>query len=392
MMRRTFATIAALVALALALGFGCMRVLGPRTTQPPAANPQGETSPAKAQSPSPALFDALIDPRPETLFAALPDSEEPLPVQAAAAAAVENSQAPEPKTPETESAPRPEEQKAAAQSAPAPSAASAVTAAPESSGAPHATQAEPDKTASATPETPHPAKVEPASVTPAAKPLEIASAAPVSPSPAPQAGADAPKSIMVAGDSFAVGVGMSLAEELRGTGIALSQRGKTSSGLNSPRFYDWNAALEEFLAKEKPDALVVMLGANDAQNGSGSSSWADEFSAKTGKFIEIAAKAGARVYWVGLPPMRDDKLTAKVKTANEAMKKACDASADCFFIESWDLFCDESGAFVRKKVLGGKTVTLRGKDGVHMTMSGYKALGDKILDKCSGKREISLKE
>ncbi len=414
-MRRIHVTIAALVALALALGFGCMR--GWRASQdgaPPSAVPaipDGEKHIGTAKpGPAPSPFDALIDPSPDRLFAdasraiAAPEAAPPSPADRTAQAA--RTAPPAALAPGPAPLPEPV---AATPSAPgsAPAAkreiASLKTPPVQPSGPlakavpPESVNNAPEKPESAAPMRPEPAASAPdAKIAKPALSQPPASSEPSTP-PAPAtpgvpARTPAPKRIMVAGDSFAVGVGLSLAQTLKGSGIALAQCGKTSSGLNSPRFYDWNAALTEFLAKEKPDALVVMLGANDAQNGSGSGAWIEDFSKKTGAFIEIAQKAGAPVYWVGLPPMRDEALNAKVKAANQAMKTACEGSGNCVFIESWDIFCDASGTYVRKKVLGGKTVSLRAKDGVHMTMSGYKALGDKILDKCAGKREISLKE
>lgn len=201
-----------------------------------------------------------------------------------------------------------------------------------------------------------------------------------------------PARIMVAGDSFAVGIGLSLAQSLKGAGVTLDQRGKTSSGLNSPRFFDWNASLAKYLDAAKPDALVVMLGANDAHNGAGTTAWAEDFSRKTAHFIDIAAKKGVFTYWVALPPMKDPAFNAKAETANDAMRNACKANSSCAFIESLDILGDEAGRYVSKKALDGKIKSLRAKDGVHLTMNGYKALSDKILDKCAGKREISLKE
>ncbi len=222
--------------------------------------------------------------------------------------------------------------------------------------------------------------------------FKLFAAAPV-PEPLPKAIPAAPPArIMVAGDSFAVGVGMSLAQSLKGAGVTLDLRGKTSSGLNSPRFFDWNASLAKYLDESKPDVLVVMLGANDAHNGAGTKAWAENFSSKASQFIDIAAQKGVFTYWVALPPMKDPAFNAKAETANEAMRNACQASNSCAFIESIDVLGDEAGRFVRKKTLDGKLKSLRAKDGVHLTMNGYKALSDKILDKCSGKREISLKE
>jgi hypothetical protein len=188
-----------------------------------------------------------------------------------------------------------------------------------------------------------------------------------------------PKKILVVGDSFAVGLGMTLEQSLKTKGpVALASKGKVSSGLNSPKFYDWEKALGEFLDAEKPDALVVMLGGNDAKNGKGTPEWSRDFQAKAERFLTIAAGRGVPVVWVGLPPMREKTFSQKAWTANEAMRAACATSKGCRFIDSWDLFADHAGNFSAKKPVGGKPVPLRGKDGVHFSPAGCKLLTDRV--------------
>ena len=189
----------------------------------------------------------------------------------------------------------------------------------------------------------------------------------------------APKKVLIVGDSFAVGLGLTLEQSLKPRGpVALASRGKVSSGLNTPKFYDWEKALGEFLTAEKPDALVVMLGGNDAKNGKGTPEWSKDFQAKAARFLSIAASNGVSVLWVGLPPMRDKTFSQKAWTANEAMRSACLTAKGCRFIDSWDLFADNAGNFSAKKPVGGKAVSLRGKDGVHFSVAGCKLLTDRI--------------
>ncbi|WP_428569901.1 MAG: GDSL-type esterase/lipase family protein [Solidesulfovibrio sp. DCME] len=200
---------------------------------------------------------------------------------------------------------------------------------------------------------------------------------------APGPAADAatrPRKILLVGDSFAVGLGLTLPQSMGRPGdVALLPRGKVSSGLNSPQFYDWEKALAEFLEAEKPDALVVMLGGNDAKNGRGTPQWAQDFTAKAGRFLDIAGRHGVRVYWVGLPPMREKAFSQRAWTTNEAMRAACTGAPSCRFIESWDLFADTSGRFCAKKTVSGKAISLRGKDGVHFTTAGCRLLTDRIV-------------
>lgn len=189
-----------------------------------------------------------------------------------------------------------------------------------------------------------------------------------------------PQKIMIVGDSFAVGLGMTMKRSLgRRKDVTLSKRGKESSGLNSPRFYDWEKALTKFLAREKPEALVVMVGGNDAKNGPGTPQWSLDYQAKSKRFLDIATGYGIPIYWVGLPPMREKAFSQRAWIANQAMRAACASAKDCHFITSWDLFADMTGKFCARKPINGRTKSLRGRDGVHLTSTGYKLLTDRIV-------------
>jgi lysophospholipase L1-like esterase len=202
-----------------------------------------------------------------------------------------------------------------------------------------------------------------------------------------------PRTVLVVGDSFAVGIGMTMAESLsQAKEVRLDQKGKTSSGLDNAKFHNWGKTLEGLLATARPDALVVMIGGNDAQNGPGTEVWAENYRRKASDFLGIAVKKNVPVYWVALPPMRDEGLNARVKTANTAMRAACESGPGCRFIDSWDLFSDDKGNYADEKNIGGKTVKLRGKDGVHFTMTGYRLLSDRILAGFAPNLELSQKK
>jgi hypothetical protein len=227
---------------------------------------------------------------------------------------------------------------------------------------------------------------------PAPRAIAAESAAPAA-TTAPGAAQSPPRSVLVVGDSFAVGIGMTMAESLRGAAnIRLDQKGKTSSGLDNAKFHNWGKTLEGLLAASRPDALVIMIGGNDAQNGPGTEVWADNYRQKASDFLGIAARKNVPVYWVALPPMRDTGLNARVKTANTAMRAACQSGPNCRFIDAWDLFSDDKGDYAEEKTISGKTMKLRGKDGVHFTMTGYKLLSDRILAGFTPNLELSQKK
>lgn len=222
----------------------------------------------------------------------------------------------------------------------------------------------------------------PSDTTQASKPADAAAPAPKNTT----AKASGPM-VAVVGDSLAVGVGMTMEQHLKpreGTGcLAL---GKVSTGLISKRKLDWEKRLAELVAAQKPAVVVVVMGGNDANNGiggkmAGSPEWGAAYRQKVEHFVGIATKAGVKVLWVGLPVMRDPAYATRVRAVNAAAKEACNAVSGCTYMEAGDTFVDASGNYAQAKDIGGKQVTLRGKDGVHMTMTGYDLLCRQVLDK-----------
>jgi uncharacterized protein len=220
-----------------------------------------------------------------------------------------------------------------------------------------------------------PRKPEPEPAKPVPPPAVASVPAPVIPSIIPAS------SVLVVGDSFAVGVGMSMGQELKGMGVALQARGKVSSGLNSPKFYNWERELQNFIQQDNPDVIVAMISGNDAHNGSGSEPWRQSYVEKARSFAKVALSAGVPLYMVGLPPMGKDGYSDRAKALNHSLEAACNVLPGCHYVDAWDLFSSGDGHFTRTKRFGEKDLTLRAKDGVHFTMTGYRLLSRHILDK-----------
>ncbi len=146
-----------------------------------------------------------------------------------------------------------------------------------------------------------------------------------------------------------------------------------STGLINKKFFDWEKKLSELVAKEKLAAVVVVMGGNDANNAiggkqPGSPQWAEAYRAKARAFCASPRRRG-QVVWVGLPAMRDAAYNARVAAANAAAKEACAAVGGC---ATWRPrpFSPTPRATTSSQGHRRKHVSLRAKDGVHMTMTG----------------------
>jgi uncharacterized protein len=192
-------------------------------------------------------------------------------------------------------------------------------------------------------------------------------------------------SVLVVGDSLAVGVGMTLDSAFEGRSKVITRKmGRISSGLDSPASYDWNRVLKEMLDREKFDLVVVVLGANDAHNGPGNPEWGRLYGAKFSEFLRIPAEKHVRTLVVGLPPMQKPDFSRRVQVVNEAIRNASQQFPQtCVYIDAFRRFSDEGGNFTDHIKVKGEWKKVRAEDGVHFTGTGYllfsKMVADEVL-------------
>lgn len=201
-------------------------------------------------------------------------------------------------------------------------------------------------------------------------------------------------SVLVVGDSLAVGVGMTMDSAFQGRGrVVMKKMGKVSTGLDSPRFYDWNSVLRDVLDREAFDVVVIMLGANDAHNSPGTSAWGRQYEAKFTELLRIPAEKRVKTLVVGLPPMRKEDFCQRVRIANEAIRNAARFFPEtCAYIDSFSPFSDPEGKFTDRVLWKGEWKTVRAGDGVHFTGTGYLMLSRMVADEALRRARASVEK
>ena len=125
-----------------------------------------------------------------------------------------------------------------------------------------------------------------------------------------------PLRVLIVGDSLGLDMGGPLQDDLADTGVvnaALDAR--ESTGLTRPDYFNWPAELAADLKTVQPQVVVIMIGANDAQDFLGppdvpytSPQWNTLYAQRVAQFMQIAQSGGATVIWVGMPPMQNPGL------------------------------------------------------------------------------------
>lgn len=165
--------------------------------------------------------------------------------------------------------------------------------------------------------------------------------------------------------------------------IAVLRRTRENSGLVRDDYFDWNKSVRDLLAgTDKIKLAVMLIGSNDRQQlregGAVLDPRTPKWNAAYAARVEaIAAQFRDRkipLLWVGLPVMKNERLTAELLSFNEIYRDAA-AKTGATYIDIWEGFVDDRNQFsIFGPDLNGQIVRLRTGDGVHFTRAGARKL------------------
>lgn len=197
-----------------------------------------------------------------------------------------------------------------------------------------------------------------------------------------QKAADA-KRILVLGDFVASAVADGLNQlYAENANIVVLTATNNASGMVRDDYYDWPTNITKLVEREKPDVIVMTLGANDYQpikaNGQtinvDETAWNDQYRQRINMLADNLKKTGKPWVWVGQPAFKDPKLSLAIASLNRLDKQQID-NAGGHFIDVWDGFVDDQGQFALSGYdVNGQTVRLRTNDGINFTNAGKKKL------------------
>lgn len=194
---------------------------------------------------------------------------------------------------------------------------------------------------------------------------------------------DNARKILVVGDFGAMGVGQGLETAFQqDPSVLVVEKGSVASGLVRQDHYDWLSELPRMLDREKPQIVVVMLGANDRQSMQIGAErerfrtdlWLKEYEDRVTRLAKTVTARKIPLLWVGLPAFESPSLTADAVTLNGLYRSNVEEVGG-EFVDIWDGFVDESGQFiVTGSDVNGQPARLRGADGVSFTEAGKRKL------------------
>lgn len=194
--------------------------------------------------------------------------------------------------------------------------------------------------------------------------------------------------VLVLGDSLGIDFGNALVPDLLGTGVVhATLDGQVGTGLTRPDYFDWPTELATDLPLDNPQLVIIMMGANDGQDflgppdvPYGTPQWDSMYAARVSSFMDEAASDGAQVLWVGMPPMQNPVLSAKMSTINSIDEAQAAKHQRVTFIGSWTILGTPEGQFTPFLTTpDGESINVREPDGTHIAPGGAEILSQAVI-------------
>lgn len=195
---------------------------------------------------------------------------------------------------------------------------------------------------------------------------------------------DDPLRLWVGGDSLSGSAGPALGEIAGDTGIVKTQVDyKVSSGIASDAVRDWPERAAADMAAYDPEAVVFIIGTNDApivsshRNDDGVYEWEPGYRMRVAQMMDlfVGGEEHRTVIWVGAPTMATAWRDKGVVELNRVMREEADRRDEVVYLDAYSLFAGSDGRYAASlRDDDGDLVRMRNGDGVHFTAAGAERL------------------
>ena len=188
--------------------------------------------------------------------------------------------------------------------------------------------------------------------------------------------------------------GRELQKKLRGRKqTRCFRKGKSSTGLARPDFYDWMGEGKRQIKKTKPNVVIVIVGGNDGQDLIDKArkkrrvfwrgkKWETAYSERINNFVTLLREPDRHVIWLELPAMDRKRLENKLKLIREVQKETIETMGNrTHYVRTEQHFYEPSGKLIRKisDPKSRKKVPLRQEDGIHFSLAGSKYFAHRVF-------------
>ena len=192
--------------------------------------------------------------------------------------------------------------------------------------------------------------------------------------------------VAVVGDSLANDLANGMEDIFAGKPVNVFKQTRFATGLVRDDYYDWNGTVRNALKHGDANVLVVVMGGNDHQpiriKGRRldplSKAWRAEYARRVAHFMKTVKQSRAKLYWVGLPDVRSEKLANGYRAMNAIYKREAKKHGIAY-IDIWNKFHPQDSAYSScGKSLEGVKRKIRMDDGMHFTEPGRKLFANYV--------------
>ena len=194
------------------------------------------------------------------------------------------------------------------------------------------------------------------------------------------------ETVLVTGDSLSTPLDTEIARKLAGrSGVKVIREPHLGTGISKSLLVDWGKLSAQQVAEEKPDAIVVFIGANEGfgMPGPGGKTveccgvdYAAIYANRVRRMMDTYRQKGAaRVYWLTLPTPRAKARQEIARTVNAAIQVAAEPLRSTVRVLDTVPIFTPGGKY--RDAMSGTIV--RESDGIHLNVAGAKIAADHVV-------------
>jgi lysophospholipase L1-like esterase len=198
------------------------------------------------------------------------------------------------------------------------------------------------------------------------------------------------RTLLVTGDSLSTPLDVELARRLTPQGVKVVRDPHLGTAVSKALAVDWGRLAASQVRRERPDGVVVFIGANEGFPMPGAegedveccgADWAAIYANRVRRMMDTYRRGGAaRVYWITVPAPRDPDRARISRVVDAAITVAAAPwRAQVRVIDTVPAFTP-AGYRDAMDVHGTRTI-VREADGIHLNEAGSRLLSDIVLQR-----------
>jgi uncharacterized protein len=191
------------------------------------------------------------------------------------------------------------------------------------------------------------------------------------------------RKLLVTGDSLSTPLDIQMSRRLTSEGVEVVRDPHLGTGISKTFTVDWGQLSASQVRREKPDAVVVFIGANEGFPMDNvdccGADWAAIYANRLRRMIDTYRQRGAaKVYWVTLPTPRDPDRQKISRVVNAAIDVAAEPwKAQVRVFDAGAVFTPDG--YRDAMEVGGRRTIVREADGIHLNQAGAGLLAEDLL-------------